>query len=178
MVSKIRPVRQARESSDSGENCTGKLSTKASMQPTGKKKKAPPHAPSAAAEVPEEIHGRIGTFAWKNGREWSLSGSWEFFRRNEPLGPDLQQKTCVKANYFRTYHCSPKTGVRNHLAGPAKSLTTAETKQASEFPLHQAPSQSLLALHPTSLYVKEPIIKSMLCVTPRITLAIFWQQLP
>lgn len=40
MISKIRPVRQARESSDSGENCTGKLSTKATMQPTGKEKKS------------------------------------------------------------------------------------------------------------------------------------------
>lgn len=94
---------------------------------------------SAAADVPEEIHGRIGTFAWK---KWPPSGPWEFFRRNEPLGPDLQQKTCVKTNYFRTYHRSPNWCGKltryctQYLTGTVKSLATAETKQASKFPTH------------------------------------------
>lgn len=173
-------------SSDSGENYTGgKLSTKATTQPTpprkGKKgKKTRTHActhRSAAADVPEEINGRIGIFAWKNGHR-PASG-------NSSDGISLLARTSsrkhVKTNYFRTYHRSPSWCgklTRYCLTGTAMSLATAETKQASKFPTHLEACLLFTASRDITLRQRTNLTKSLLCVTPRITLAIPWQQLP
>lgn len=144
----------------------------------GKKKNthARTHRP-AAADVPEEIHGRIGTSAWKNGHRPAPGNSSD--------GISLLARTSsrkhVKTNYFRTYHRSPNWCgklTRYYLTGTVMSLATAETKQASKFPTHLEACLLFTASRDITLRQRTNLTKSLLCVTPRITLAIPWQQLP